>query len=138
MILIYNFSQIVERIWRKKLYNCVSISGHATLPKGQTAVFGFISVDEIIIVNLFVFVMSLSSGLGQVNREDGVATKVCCTEPATARSVLVWNWFSAHGEKKDFGSEKNSASVVCSSWIDTAESLKGTTRQAVANQAGRR
>ena len=106
VILIYNFSQIVERIWRKKLYNCVSISGHANVPKGQTAVFGFISVDEIIIVNLFVFVMSLSSGLGQVKREDGVATKVCCTEPATARSVLVWNWFSAHGEKKDFGSEK--------------------------------
>ena len=76
------------------------------LPKSQTAVFGFISVDEIIIVNLFVFVMSLSSGLGQVNREDGVATKVCCTEPAPARSVLVGNWFSAHGEKKDFGSEK--------------------------------
>ena len=35
VILIYNFSQIVERIWRKKLYNCVSISGHATVPKAR-------------------------------------------------------------------------------------------------------
>ena len=96
------------------------------LPKSQTAVFGFISVDEIIIVILFVFVMSLSSSLSQVKREDGIATKVCCTEPATARSVLVWNWFSAQGEKKDFGSEKNSASIDCSSWFETAESLKGT------------
>ena len=44
--------------------------------------------------------------LCQVSSEDAIAAKVCCTEPSTARSVLVWNWFSAHGEKKDFGSEK--------------------------------
>ena len=35
VILIYNFSQIVEKIWRKKLYNCVSISGHVTVPKAR-------------------------------------------------------------------------------------------------------
>ena len=36
-------------------------------------------------------------------------------EFVAAPCVLVWNWFSAHGEKKDFGSEKNSALIVCSS-----------------------
>ena len=80
------------------------------LPKSQTAVFGFISVDEIIIVNLFVFVnrdvIVLRLGPGQARRWYCNKSLLPSTEPATARSVLVWNWFSAHGEKKDFGSEK--------------------------------
>ena len=60
------------------------------LPKSQTAVFGFISVDEIIIVILFVFVMSLSSGLSQVKREDGIATKVCCPQLNQRLSAVFW------------------------------------------------
>ena len=78
------------------------------LPKSQTAVFGFISVDEIIIVILFVFVMSLSSGLGQVKREDALATKVCCTELNQRLPAVFWfgTGFLLKGRRKTLVQKK--------------------------------
>ena len=123
--LIYNFSQIVERIWRKKLYNCVWISGHATTQKPDGCFWihqcwwnhycHFICLCDVIVLRL----------------EPGQARRWCCN-----KSLLHWTSdcpqcfglelvFCSRGEER-LWFRKNSASIVCSSWFETAESLKGT------------